>query len=202
MLALTDLVLEQHAHAPAGRRAGRSRTTWASTPRLMFLLDHAVKKGDDPDQVLSRRCSSSRIDPHGNASIRGLGAAPRPGAHRPGRPAPGEGRACRRPGSPRPGAGRPRPCLDQLVPEHFEEVRTRRERPRGQDPGRRPRTPDQGDQLLVRPLDQVQGGLAAGKDVRLKLDNVRRTIDDLDGRLPDPQAGTAGDAPRRSRPRR
>jgi hypothetical protein len=70
----------------------------------------------------------------------------------------------------------------QLVPEHFEEVRTRRER-------QVDKTLAAVHERLVREINfwsdryiKFQEDMAAGKDVRLTLDNVRRTIDDLTAR--------------------
>src|SRR5439155_2334999 len=70
----------------------------------------------------------------------------------------------------------------QLVPEHLEAVRTRRER-------QVDKTLAAVHERLVREINfwsdryiKFQADIAAGKDVRLTLDNVRRTIDDLTAR--------------------
>ena len=70
----------------------------------------------------------------------------------------------------------------QLVPEHFDEVRTRRER-------HVDKTLVAVHERLVKEINfwsdryiKLKEDLAAGKDVRLTLDNVRRTIDDLTAR--------------------
>jgi len=70
-----------------------------------------------------------------------------------------------------------------LVPEHFEEVRSRRERDVE-------KTLNAVQERLVKEINfwsdryiKLQDDLGAGKDVRLTLENVRRTIDDLTARL-------------------
>jgi hypothetical protein len=69
-----------------------------------------------------------------------------------------------------------------LVPEHFDEVRTRREKTVD-------KTLAAVHERLVREINywsdryiKLQDDIAAGKDVRLTLENVRRTIDDLTAR--------------------
>ena len=82
-----------------------------------------------------------------------------------------------------------------LVPEHFQEIKIRRER--------------QADKIgaavqerLVKEINywsdryiKLQEDLAAGKDVRLTLENVRRTIDDLTARLRSRQKEVAAITP-------
>lgn len=70
----------------------------------------------------------------------------------------------------------------QLVPEHFDEVRARREKAVD-------KTLTAVHERLVREISfwsdryiKLQDDLAAGKDVRLTLENVRRTIDELTAR--------------------
>jgi hypothetical protein len=69
-----------------------------------------------------------------------------------------------------------------LVPEHFDEVRTRREKTVD-------KTLAAVHERLVKEINfwsdryiKLQDDIAAGKDVRLTLENVRRTIDDLTAR--------------------
>jgi hypothetical protein len=69
-----------------------------------------------------------------------------------------------------------------LVPEHFDEVRTRREK-------NVDKTLAAVHERLVKEINfwsdryiKLQDDIAAGKDVRLTLENVRRTIDDLTAR--------------------
>lgn len=69
-----------------------------------------------------------------------------------------------------------------LVPEHFDEVRTRRER-------QIDKTLNAVHERLVKEINywsdryiKLQDDAAAGKDTRLNLENVRRTIDDLTAR--------------------
>jgi hypothetical protein len=69
-----------------------------------------------------------------------------------------------------------------LVPEHFDEVRARREKTVD-------KTLAAVHERLVKEINfwsdryiKLQDDIAAGKDVRLTLENVRRTIDDLTAR--------------------
>lgn len=72
---------------------------------------------------------------------------------------------------------------DRLVPEHFEEVRQRRERQVDKNLAAI-------HERLVKEIDywsdrheKLKTDLSAGKEVRLPLENVRRTIDELTARL-------------------
>jgi hypothetical protein len=72
---------------------------------------------------------------------------------------------------------------DKLVPEHFEEIRERRERQVDKNLAAI-------HERLVKEIDywsdrheKLRTDLSAGKDVRLTLENVRRTIDELTARL-------------------
>jgi hypothetical protein len=72
---------------------------------------------------------------------------------------------------------------ERLVPEHFEEVRLRRERQVDKNLAAiRERLVKEIDYWSNR-HDKLKTDLQAGKDVRLTLENVRRTIDELTVRL-------------------
>jgi hypothetical protein len=81
------------------------------------------------------------------------------------------------------GGGSAGHASDKLVPEHFEEVRERRERQIDKNLAAI-------HERLVKEIDywsdrheKLKTDLSAGKDVRLPLENVRRTIDELTVRL-------------------
>jgi hypothetical protein len=182
MQALTDLVLEQHRGTLKQGAVMVDPNDMGITPRVTFIIDHAVKEGRDPDRVVSRRMQFIAIDPQGQPT--NAGWAPHLDLE--------------------PIAPADLPLVDevlqapwltqnleqvalahastQLVPEHFEEVRTRRER-------QVDKTLAAVHERLVREINfwsdryiKFQEDLAAGKDVRLPLDNVRRTIDALTAR--------------------
>lgn len=181
MLAVSDLILEKHSNL---LRQGAilvdpsDDTTEAS---LLFLITHEIKSGDS--SVLSKRLQFVHVNSNGNASFAGW--APHLDYE--------------------PLAAADLPllsdlltsdwiCADQeqralglaattLVPEHFNEVAERRI--------------NHVDKTLTAVHERLTKEIAfwsdrwmrlkddqeAGKDVRLNLDNVRRTINDLEGRL-------------------
>ena len=183
MQALIDLVQEQYRGTLKQGAVLVDPHDMGLTPSVTFIIDHAVKEGRDPTQVVSRRMQFMTIDPQGTS--RNAGWAP----HLDVEPiTPADLR-----------------LLDdlvqapwltqnleqvalaqasaQLVPAHFEEVRRRRER-------QVDKTLAAVHERLVREINfwsdryiKLQEDLAAGRDVRLPLDNVRRTIDDLTARL-------------------
>ena len=75
MLAVSDMLLEQHANLLRQGAVLVDPADDGDEPRLLFLLTHEVKSGDG--QVLSKRLQFVRVDPDGSASICRLGAAPR-----------------------------------------------------------------------------------------------------------------------------
>ena len=183
MQALTDLVLEQHRGTLKQGAVLVDPNDMGLTPRVTFIIDHSVKEGRDPDQVVSRRMQFIAIDPQGNAS--NAGWAP----HLDLEPiAPADLRLVEDLlQAPWITQNLEQVALahasTQLVPEHFEEVRTRRER-------QVDKTLAAVHERLVREINfwsdryiKFTEDIAAGKDVRLTLDNVRRTIDDLTARL-------------------
>jgi hypothetical protein len=185
MQSVTDLVLEQHRSSLKQGTVLVDPADNGLTPRVLFMIDHTVKEGDGVHHV-SRRMQFVAIDPQGQASSAGwaphldmepispadlarvqdLLAAPwlgGTGAH-----------------------GLEQQALahasTHLVPAHFDEVRTRREQ-------HVDKTLAAVHERLVKEINywsdryiKLGDDLAAGKDVRLTLDNVRRTIDDLTAR--------------------
>ncbi|EQD72311.1 helicase domain-containing protein, partial [mine drainage metagenome] len=182
MQSVIDLVMEQHRNKLKQGAVLVDPSDMGLTPKVMFIIDHSVKEGGDPAHVVSRRMQFVEIDPQGGAINAGWAphldlepisksemsliddvlAAPwitqnleqQALAH----------------------------ASTHLVPEHFDEVRTRREK-------NVDKTLDAVQERLVKEINywsdryiKFQDDIAAGKDVRLTLENVRRTIDDLTAR--------------------
>lgn len=183
MQSVVDLMLEQHRGKLKQGAVLVDPNDEGIEPKLLFLLDHSVKEGGEPGIVVSRRLQFVSIDRLG--TICNAGWAP----HLDLNPIEPVQRALV---SSELDADWIKKDLevaalshssDKLVPEHFEEVRIRREQ--------------QVDknlvaihERLVKEIDywqdryeKLKADLAAGKDVRLPLENVRRTIDELSVRL-------------------
>ena len=186
MQSVTDLVLEQHRNKLKQGAVLVDPSDMGITPKVMFIIDHSVREGADPAHVVSRRMQFVEIDPQGNtinagwaphldmesiskadlALIQDVFEAPWLN-------------------------GTDAQNLEQvalahasthLVPEHFDEVRNRREK-------NVDKTLAAVHERLVKEINywsdryiKLQDDIAAGKDVRLSLENVRRTIDDLTAR--------------------
>ncbi|MDP3651112.1 MAG: helicase-related protein [Rhodoferax sp.] len=186
MQSVTDLVLEQHRNKLKQGAVLVDPSDMGITPKVMFIIDHSVREGADPAHVVSRRMQFVEIDPQGNtinagwaphldmesiskadlALIQDVFAAPWLN-------------------------GTDAQNLEQvalahasthLVPEHFDEVRNRREK-------NVDKTLAAVHERLVKEINywsdryiKLQDDIASGKDVRLTLENVRRTIDDLTAR--------------------
>lgn len=182
MQSVTDIVLEQHRNKLKQGAVLVDPSDLGVTPKVMFIIDHRVLEGQDPSRVASRRMQFVEIDAAGttinagwaphldleplNASdmplIQDVLAAPWIAKDL-------EHAALAHAGS-------------HLVPEHFDEVRSRREKSVD-------KTLAAVHERLVKEINfwsdryiKLQDDLAAGKDVRLTLENVRRTIDDLTAR--------------------
>ncbi len=182
MQAVTDIMLEQHRNKLKQGTVLVDPNDLGLTPKVMFIIDHSIKEGPDLAHVASRRMQFVEIDPQGAAinagwaphlDLQAIGASDLAllqdvlGA----------------------------PWITQdleqlalahasthLVPEHFNEVRERRE-------AHVDKTMAAVHERLVREINywsdryiKLQDDLSAGKDVRLTLDNVRRSIDDLTAR--------------------
>lgn len=182
MQATTDLILEQHRIRLKQGAVLIDTTDFGLTPRLLFFIDHAVMEGADPSKVASRRMQFVEIEQDGRATDAGwapyldLEAAS---------PADIELIA----------DVMAAPWITQdleqvalshasarLVPEHFQEVRGRRE-------VQVDKTLAAVHERLVKEINhwsdryiKLKEDMAAGKDVRLTLENVKRTIDDLTAR--------------------
>jgi superfamily II DNA or RNA helicase len=182
MQSVTDIVLEQHRNKLKQGAVLVDPADPGLAPHVMFIIDHTVCEGRDPSLVVSRRMQFVELDPQGSAV--NAGWAP----HLDLEPISAEDRA-------RIGDILDAPWLTQelepralahasaaLVPEHFGEVRERRER-------QVDKTLAAVHERLVVEINfwsdryvKLKEDIAAGKDVRLTLENVRRTIDDLTAR--------------------
>ena len=182
MQSVTDLVLEAHRNKLKQGAVLVDPSDMGLTPKLMFIIDHSVKEGADLVHVVSRRMQFVEIDASGNAA--NAGWAP----HLDLEPiAPADMTLIEDVLA----ASWIAKDLEQvalahasthLVPAHFEEVRIRREKTVD-------KTLAAVHERLVKEINfwsgryiKLQDDLAAGRDVRLTLENVRRTIDDLTAR--------------------
>jgi SNF2 family DNA or RNA helicase len=179
MQSVTDLVMEQHRNKLKQGAVLINSSDMGLTPKVMFIIDHSVKEGGDAAHVVSRRMQFVEIDPQGGAI--NAGWAP----HLDLEPIAKADMVLIEDVLTAPWITQ---NLEQqalahasthLVPEHFDEVRTRREKSVD-------KTLAAVHERLVKEINfwsdryiKLQDDIAAGKDVRLTLENVRRTIDDL-----------------------
>lgn len=182
MQSVTDLVLELHRNNLKQGAVLVDPGDMGITPKVMFVIDHSVKEGADSTRVVSRRMQFVEIDPQGNAI--NAGWAP----HLDLVPIDKADLLIIQDVLDAPWITQ---NLDQvalahasrhLVPEHFNEVRDRREK-------NVDKTLAAVHERLVKEINywsdryiKLQDDMSAGKDVRLNLENVRRTIDDLTAR--------------------
>ena len=181
MMAVTDLVLQEHGNLLRQGAILVDPSDQGTEPHLLFLLTHEIKSGED--QVISKRLQFVRVGPSGDAVFAGW--AP----HLDLEPlAPGD-----------------RPLLDgplrehwisadleqkalalaaaTLVPQHFEEVAARRIAHVDKTLAAvHERLSSEINHWSDRAI-KLREDLAAGKDVRLNVENARRTVLDLEGRL-------------------
>lgn len=200
MQSVTDLVMEQHRNKLKQGAVLVDPSDMGITPKVMFIIDHSVKEGASPggqhgdsrsathiaNHVISRRMQFVEINPQGSAI--NAGWAPHLDLEPIGKADMGLIEdVLAAPWL----IGNPAQNLEQqalahasahLVPEHFDEVRNRREK-------HVDKTLSAVHERLVKEINywsdryiKLQDDIAAGKDVRLTLENVRRTIDDLTAR--------------------
>jgi hypothetical protein len=191
MLALTDMILEQNANLLRQGTVLLDPSDETDQPWLLFLLTHEVKGGDGV--VLSKRMQFIRVNPDGSASFAGwaphLDLEPLPDWET-------ESVAMRtKPDHPLYellNAAWIRTDQEQkaialaastLVPEHFKEVADRRIE-------HVDRTLAAVHERLTKEIDfwtdrelKLKDDATLGKEVRLNLDNVKKTLDDLQSRL-------------------
>lgn len=182
MQSVTDIVLEQHRNKLKQGAILVDPNDLGIEPKILFIVDHSVKEGGNQEMTASRRMQFVEINTTGNAT--NAGWAP----HLDLEPISSADVNLL---SDILNASWLNQNLEQaalyyasnhLVPEHFEEVRSRRER-------QIDKTLHAVHERLVREINywsdryiKLQDDAAAGKDTRLNLENVRRTIDDLTAR--------------------
>ena len=182
MQSVTDIVLEQHRNKLKQGAVLVDPSDLGVTPKVMFIIDHRVLEGQDPSRVASRRMQFVEIDAAGTTINAGwaphLDLEPLDASDMPliqdVLAAPWIAKDLEHAALAHAGS--------HLVPEHFDEVRSRREKSVD-------KTLAAVHERLVKEINfwsdryiKLQDDLAAGKDVRLTLENVRRTIDDLTAR--------------------
>ncbi len=181
VLAVTDMILERNANLLRRGAVLVDPADDADQPWLLLLLTHEVKDGEGT--TLSRRMQFVRVNPTGTAEFAGwaphLDLEPLNESDRP---------------LLKDVLAAPWICGDleqsalalaagKLVPEHFAEVQHRRV-------DHVDRTLAAVHERLTKEIDyqtdremKLRDDLAAGKEVRLNLDNVAKTLDDLTNRL-------------------
>jgi len=181
MLALSDVLLEQHANLLRQGTLLVDPADEGDQPSLLFLLTHEVKSGDG--QVISKRLQFIRVLPDASATFAGwaphLDLEPLAVVDRP--------LLAGTLAAPWLSAGLENRALalaaQTLVPEHFSEIAGRRI-------AHVDKTLAAVHERLTKEIDywsdrfiKLSDDKAAGKDVRLNLENVRRILSDLEARL-------------------
>lgn len=181
MLALSDVLLEKNANLLREGTVLVDPSDEGLEPSLLFLLTHEVKSGDN--RVLSKRLQFVRVSPNGTANFAGwaphLDLKPIDPSDRP--------LLASMLSEPWVSSGLEQRALSlaasTLVPEHFKEVAERRI-------AHVDKTLLAVHERLTKEIDywsdrfiKLTEDKAAGKDVRLNLENVRRTLTDLEARL-------------------
>lgn len=181
MLAVSDLILEQNANLLRQGAVLVDPADEGTEPWLLFMLTHEVKSGDGT--VISKRLQFVKVTPDGKATFAGW--AP----HLDLEPITPEQQSAVEPHL---NADWLKANLDQqaltlaattLVPEHYAEVADRRI-------AHVDKTLTAVHERLTKEIDfwtdrwmKLKEDLDAGKDVRLNLDNAKRTISDMTSRL-------------------
>ncbi len=181
MLALSDVLLEQHANLLRQGTILVDPSDDGDQPSLLFLLTHEVKSGDG--QVISKRLQFIRVLPDGSATFAGwaphLDLEPLAPADRP--------LLAETLAAPWLTAGLENRALalaaSTLVPQHYSEIAGRRiahvDKTLAAVHERLTKEIDHWSNRFIKLTDDK----AAGIDVRLNLENVRRTLSDLEARL-------------------
>lgn len=183
MMAVTDLMLEAHHNKLKQGSVMLDPNDDGIVPRALIIIDHAIKEGYNRDRCISRRMQFVEITPDG--LISNSGWAP----HLDLEPL-SDGDFNLIQGilsSEWLSENLERDALAyataQLAPEHFNEVQSRREQHVS-------KTLTAVHQRLIKEINywsdrkiKLQADLAAGKQTRVNIDNVNRTIDELTHRL-------------------
>ena len=181
MLSMTDMLLEQYTNLLRQGTILIDPADEGRDPALLFLLTHEIKSGDD--RVLSKRLQFVRVGADGKAVFAGW--AP----HLDLKPLPDEDRSLLEEtlSAPWIASGQEERALalaaQTLVPEHYKEVAHRHI-------AHVDKTLAAVNERLTEEIDfwqdrwlKLKEDGEAGKDVRLNLQNVERTIADLGSRL-------------------
>jgi superfamily II DNA or RNA helicase len=183
MQAVTDIILEQHRNKLKQGAVLVDPSDMGLSPKAMFIIDHSVKESADPTQLVSRRIQFVEIDPQGRAV--NAGWAP----HLDLEPLHTGDKALIEDLL---GEAWLTQNLEQLalnyasthlVPEHFEEVKTRREQ-------RVDKTLRAVHERLVNEINYLQDraiklkeDVAAGKQPRVNYENAMRLLEEMSARL-------------------
>ena len=181
MLALSDVLLEQNANLLRQGTILVDRADESDQPWLLFLLTHEVKAGDGT--TISKRLQFVRVTQDGQASFAGW--AP----HLDLEPLPNSERSLIQDllQAQWLGTGLEQQALglatSTLVPEHFKEISERRV-------AHVDKTLNAVHERLTKEItfwtdrfEKLTEDRAAGKDVRLNLENTRRMLEDMQDRL-------------------
>ncbi|MHC2068142.1 helicase-related protein [Bremerella sp. T1] len=181
MLAVSDIILEENANLLQQGAVLIDPADDGDQPWLLFMLTHEVKSGDG--EVISKRLQFVRVTNEGEATFAGW--AP----HLDLEPVPEDAKELAREQLEAEwltGNHEQRAlalAASTLVPEHFKEVSGRRI-------AHVDKTLHAVNERLTKEIDfwtdrwmKLSEDKEAGKDVRLNLENARRTINDLQGRL-------------------
>lgn len=181
MLAVSDLILEQHANLLRQGAVLVDPADEGLEPWLLFLLTHEISSGDGT--VLSKRMQFIRVNSDGSTSFAGwaphLDLEPLDAAERPlikdvldasWLKAEQEQRAVAL-------------AASTLVPAHYGEVAERRVEHVEKTLAAVHERLSKEIQFWTDRWVRLKEDLEAGKDVRLNLENARRTVNDLEGRL-------------------
>ena len=181
MLALSDVLLEQHANLLRQGSILVDPADEGDQPSLLFLLTHEIKSGDG--RVISKRLQFVRVLPDGSATFAGwaphLDLEPLASSDRP--------LLTETLTKPWLTSGLEQRALalaaSTLVPEHFSEIAGRRiahvDKTLAAVHERLTKEIDYWSDRFIKLTDDRN----AGMDVRLNLENVRRTLSDLEARL-------------------
>jgi hypothetical protein len=181
MLTVSDLILEQHANLLRQGTVLVDPTDDGQEPWLLFLLTHEVKSGDE--SALSKRMQFVRVNPDGSASFAGwaphLDLEPLAKSERSHLKDLFDAHWLRADDEQRAIAL----AAAALVPDHFQEVSDRRV-------AHVDKTLAAVHERLTKEIGfwsdrwlRLREDQQAGKDVRLNLENARRNVTDLEGRL-------------------
>jgi SNF2 family DNA or RNA helicase len=181
MLAVSDIILEQHSNLMRQGAILLDQADDGEEPSLLFLITHEIKSGDDI--VISKRLQFVRVTPSGNASFAGwaphLDYEPLAAADHSLLKELLQSEWIRTDQEQRALAL----AANSLVPEHYQEIVERRI-------AHVDKTLSAVHERLTKEISywsdrwmKLKEDQQAGKDVRLNLENVQRTINDLEGRL-------------------